>query len=561
MDKLLTQYNHNLNEEGYNINSLKGNDAIYSNIIACVSIGDIMKSLLGPKSRDKLITNRYGEIVVTNDGCTVLKSIQLDHPASKMMVELSQSMDNQNGDGTTSVVVLSSFLLRKSLKLLKGTSLGFAISRGIHPIKIINGFIKACKITLDSIVSQSKSFTIQSPQGIDLMTKVCKTTLNSKLISHTNPILSKYAYYLFLLNNSNNMNNITTNLINIVSIEGGSVEDSLIFPYFIMEHSFITPFYPKQSSLNNHFNIVFLNFSLTKNLNNNSSNIEFILKEEESNIKSIIVLLKKLGISVVGLVQDLNHSQSQFMISNIALSYFNKAKISVLKPFTLDQLLNYSSKLNIPIIVNQNQLKSIKINNENNNSFYKSFRSISYQVINNKSLIHFDNSNNNGYILPTILLRGTTTMELNETERAIHDALCVLRNLIRDPKVVPGGSACEIEASKKILDFCRENNSSKINNEELVAMMAFAESLEEIAETLCYNSGMDNHLEIALQIKNIHINSNNSSDIGIDLKKNKIGDMFDFGVLETLSNKMAQISMATEIVTSILKIDEIIPCT
>ncbi|KAK5584340.1 hypothetical protein RB653_005949 [Dictyostelium firmibasis] len=558
--------NNNNNEEP----SLEGKDAIFSNIIACISIGDIMKSLLGPKSRDKLIVNKYNEIIVSNDGYTVLKSIQLEHPCSKMMVELSFSMDDQNGDGTTSVVVLSSFLLRKSLKLLNGSSTNNnnnSNSGGgsIHPIKIINGFVRASKIAIESIINQSKSFDINTDQGKNLMMQTCKTTLNSKLISHTNPILSKLAIDSILMI-SNLKGSISTESINIISIQGESVEKSTIHPYFILPHTLITPFYSNSNNSNGDFKFLFLNISFSNSGTTDNKNlvIEENINREESNIKSIVISLKKKGISMIGILEDLNIPNSN--ISNLLLSYLVKAKISVLKPFSFERMKSLSNKLNIPIIFDKSEI--IKLEN------LKTFKSIKYQTINNENLIHFENhitqSNhdsdfqNEKIILPTIILRGTTIMELKETGRALHDALCVLRNLVRNPIVVPGGSACEIEASKKINGFFNNsianNNNNNVNRDELLAMISFAESLEEISETLCQNSGIDNHLEVVLKLKQIHLENktNDSKNVGIDLKVNSIGDMFNYGVLETLSNKLAQITMATEIVTSILKIDEII---
>eukprot|EP01132_Coremiostelium_polycephalum_P008420 gene8420-10339_t len=562
MQKLITKHNwttnnSNNNELNHNNNNiLKGNEALITNIIACISVGDIVRSLLGPKSRDKLIVNQYGETVITNDGVTVLKSIKLEHPISRMMVELSSCMDDQNGDGTTSVVVLCSLLLRKSLQLLKGSVSGFNLSSGIHPIKIISGYLNASKIALKTITDLSMKFDIDTNEGRNILEQTCKTTLSSKLVSHTYPILSKLAVESILMarksinqqQQKQTNKTLSTKTVNIISIPGGLVEQSIVTSSFAIKHSFLN-FEPPR---NQPIKLVFINFSfLQTKISSNynvgiiGTDVESILKEEETSIKSIVVSLKRLGVSVVGMEEDLMDSSNR--TTQLVLSLFTKAKISVLKPFSNSMIKQLSESLNIYSFSDPLQFKS---NSSDIQSKLSTFKSIKQEKIDGETVIFFDPDDSLSQQLPTILLRGSTTMELEETERALHDSLCILRNLIRNPIVVPGGGAFEIESAIQIRKVC-----SSLGTIESMPMIVFAEALEEIAEVLCYNAGLD-HLNMVMQLKNIHKNNPTNFSMGIDLITESICNMFERGVLETLSNKLSQISMATEIVISILKIDE-----
>ncbi|KAF2078332.1 hypothetical protein CYY_000316 [Polysphondylium violaceum] len=540
--------------------NIKGDHALYSNILACLSVGETMKSLLGPKSRDKLIINQYGEIIITNDGITVLKSMNLIHPVSRMMVELSKSMDDQNGDGTTSVVVLCSLLLKKSLSLLKGDSLSnFNISRGIHPIRIMRGFIKASKISIDTIKKISKRFDINSDQGKEILLQVSTTTLNSKLVSHIYPNLPKLAVDSILLAYKFSKSNLTTQSVNIVGVSSGSMEDSKILPYFLLPHSLITPFYPKQSN-SKEFNIVLLDLLFLNNNNNNSKDItesfqnneiiikndkdiESLIQEQESKVKSLVITLKKFGISIVGV------GGNDGTLAPLVRSYFNKAKISVFKPFDRDEFTNLSDRLGISIL---SDISNLSLNTTS--SFIGKFKNIKQEIIQSRELYHFEPLDTIS-TPPTIILYGSTDIELQETKRALHDSLCVLRNLIRDPVVVPGGGACEIQCCNVILSTIANEN---IDGLEMIVLTAFTEALEEIAQILYQNSGIENHLELILKLKDYHRVNESNASFGIDLRTETMGDMYDLGVLETCSNKLSQISMVTEIVSSILKIDEII---
>ncbi|KYQ99922.1 Coatamer protein [Tieghemostelium lacteum] len=535
----------------------KGYDALYSNILACISIGDIMKSLLGPKSRDKLIVDQFDQVLISNDG-------KIEHPASKMMVELSMSMDEQNGDGTTSVIVLCTYLLRKSLRLLKGNGFNTKLN-GIHPIQIVNGFLRTSKIVLDTIHNLSNRFIVDSEQGRDILLKVCQTTLNSKLVSHTCPILSNFSVELMMIlfkslknqdnnNNNNNNNNdsqddninISTNNINIIDFDGGFIENSRVSKSFIIKSEFVNQFYQSTSP----YKVVFLKLpqlirpkemqTISYQLNSNF-NIETILLQEENKIKSLVVKLKKNGINLIAIEDDLSSFGN---LLNLFVTFLNKAKISLLKPLSSTEFKRISKLLRIPIIVDINQL-TLKP---------QTFQSISTEVLDNQhSIVLFQDVS---ITSPSIILYGSTTVELEESKRALHDSLCVLRNLIRSPIIVPGGGACEIEASIKIQEYL--NTQKGISTVESNIMLAYSESLEEYVGTLCTNSGLD-HLDIIHKLKQHHKSPlPDSYFYGIDLNTEKIQNMTQIGIIEPLSNKLSQISLSTEILISILKIDEII---
>ncbi|EFA82220.1 Coatamer protein [Heterostelium album PN500] len=570
----LNNNNNNNNIEGKqgnydrNKHRLAGNDAIFS---TCVAVGDIMRSLLGPRSRDKLLVNQFGEIIITNDGVTVMKSMNLEHPAAKMMVELSSSMDDQNGDGTTSVVLLASLLLRKSLSLIQGSANSsststnnnlFMITSPMHPIRIIHSFMKSSKIALQSINDISTVVDIDSDRGRDILLNTAKTTLNSKLISHLSPTLANLSVDAILMAKKRYGDSMTTQSINIFGVTGGLQSESIITQSMIFNYTFLNQLFDPPTKQQSH-KLALLNISFTKprlmssttefEYNSDHFNMTNLVQEEESAIKSVVVALKRASVTIVVMAEQLD---SQSSLSNLALSYFSKAKISVLKPLSRSELNTFSERIGCRYIFSDLQ----QLKDKNINDRLVTFKSISQRKIANEYLLFFeppdvdDVSSQNKNSAPTIILMGSTSIELEESKRALHDALCVLRNLVRDRSVVPGGGACEAHAAMNIRMHAKQLSSPQ----EACAMMAFADALEEIPETLCFNAGL-NHLQSLRSLKSSHLsNPDNNKFNGINLKSGEITNMFECGVLETTSNKISQISMANEIVTSILKIDETI---
>ncbi|EGG16641.1 Coatamer protein [Cavenderia fasciculata] len=524
---------------------------------SCLAVGDVMSSLLGPKSRDKLLVNQYGEIIVTNDGITLLNSINVEHPACRMMVELSKSMDDQNGDGTTSVVILASLLLRKALKLFEGkyyntNTLGTSTTTigRISPMRIIKGFMMASKVAIDTINRLSIPFDLKSDIAKRYMLETANTTLNSKLLSHLYPTLASLAVDSIAMaasslgsgsNNNNNNRTLTVSMIRVLSIQGASINDS-----------FVTN--DRDQSFGDEYSL------------------RTIVDQQESQIKSMVVLLKRLGVTML-FIQD-QSSSGDISISNMALSYFEKAKITVISPLSKEIIDGICEELNIISFSDIQELKSVSAS-----SRLVQFESCQYDTIhhnnsngstqllflkNRQSIPDNGNNNNNNnntlVALPTIILRGTSAIELEETERALHDALCVLCNLTRRPIVVPGGGACEIASSVDIIHSIDQKRQTSIGGGictdiEYTSMLAFSEALEEIPVVLCKNAGAD--LLLVERLKVLHrqqIKENQKCFMGLDLvskldinndqeeEEQIICDMINSGILETLSNKLSQIT-------------------
>ncbi|GAM21907.1 hypothetical protein SAMD00019534_050820 [Acytostelium subglobosum LB1] len=519
--------------------SLKGNNALFSNIVACIAVGDVMRSLLGPRSRDKLLVNEYGEIIITNDGVTVMKSMNLEHPAAKMMVELSKCMDDQNGDGTTSVVVLASLLLRKSLRLLQPGGGGSSLmdtfvmqSIPIHPLRIIQAYIASSNIAIKTIKDMSIKFDFDT--GRDMLLQTARTTLNSKLVSHLSPSLPILAVDSVMMARKaiGDKVHISTQSIDIIGIDGASQEESFLSTSLVMSLTFFNQLFDQPS--NKPHKLALLGMSVLKPSNGNDIqvtmkdgyNLGNIVQEEESIAKSIVVALKRAGATIVCVEDD--HGQP---LSNLSLSYFSKAKISVLKSLPRTELKSLSEETGSYIFNNVEMLKE-----KSTPERLATLSSVSQRRIGNRMLLFMDVAARPP--MPTIILRGTTQTELEESKRALHDAVCVLRNLTRNSEVVPGGGACEAEAAAQIT----KNATMMDSPISALPMIAFAEALMEIPETLCINAGLD-HLTLSNMLRASHTTSSSTKYNGINLNNNgSVEDMVKNGVLETTVNKLSQIT-------------------
>ncbi|CAB39028.1 T-complex protein 1, epsilon subunit [Plasmodium falciparum Santa Lucia] len=507
---------------------IKGIEAHKSNILAAKVVADILKSSIGPRGMDKIIVSEDNNVTVTNDGATILEKIDVQHECAKLLVELSKSQDNEIGDGTTGVVIIAGVLLEEAYAL---------IDKGIHPLRIADGFENACNIALKVIEDIALTVDIEENDH-KILKKVAKTSLSSKIVSSKKDLLSNIVVDAVLSVADMKRKDVRFDLIKIEGKTGGLLEESTLIKGIV--------------------------------LNKELSHSQMI--KEVRNAKIAILtcpfeppkpkIKHKLNITNVDAYRDLQAIEKKYFYDMVA-SLKKAGANFVICQWGFDDEANYLLlKENIPAIrwVGGVEMELIAIAtggkiiprfediDESKLGKADLIREISHGTVNNP-MVYIEGCSNTKAI--TILLRGGNQMMIEECERSVHDALCSVRNLIRDNRILPGGGSTEIYAALEI-----EKVADKCKGIEQYAIRAFGNALLSIPINLCNNMGL-NSIDIISEIKT-KIIQDKTKNLGIDCLNYKVGDMIERGIFETFNSKYNQFSLATQVVKMILKIDDVI---
>lgn len=578
--------------------SLTKYHTLINNIEACIEIGDRMKSLLGPRSRDKLLVDIDNEVSVTNDGATALKSMNVSvQPAAKILVQVSSSMDAESGDGTTSVVVFASALLRHAMHLIT--------NHAIHPQCIIRGYNIALQMALSVLESSNKVLLVRDFSPFEMVSRpillqVANTCLNSKIATYLAPKLAQLAVDAIIKSGGSEKRVHVTrggvssdNPMSSGFRGGTSMNESYLLP----GNSIMIPSKTLSSNTMNLSNVTIAVVTFPLDLPKGSSHqyrinvpsltqLDRLIKEEESYIKKMVVNLKRIGVQVLFVQEQLSGIETA--LSDTAKHWLNRSKIQVLKPLPQVELDKLCTVFNVQPIMSSNQLDSLAMDKKNDQKemlipYLRTISRLYTHYIGEESytvLTDFDQESKHEQEQQavqshsTVVLRASSQIAIEELDRALHDALRVLETLIATPKLVPGGGTCEIAAHthlQLILDHDLEHPLIReLSSVERVAAHSFMQALEEIPLVLCSNSGL-NPVSTLNQLKRLHRQlilkpgSSNETPKGIfiphqrDPLNNKCGisDMFSHGIIEPLTSKMAQWQMATQAAIQLLKIDDI----
>ncbi|EMG50560.1 CCT5 T-complex protein 1 subunit epsilon [Candida maltosa Xu316] len=503
-----------------------GIEATKSHILAARSVASIVKTSLGPRGLDKILISPDGDITITNDGATILSQMDLDNQIAKLLVELSRSQDDEIGDGTTGVVVLASALLDQALEL---------IDKGIHPIKIANGFDEACRIAVDHLDKVADTILVDDRQ--DLL-RAAKTSLGSKIVSKAHDHFANMAVDAVMEVADLDRKDVDFELIKMEKKVGGSIEDSSLIRGVLLDKDFSHPQMPKEVR---DCKIAILTCPFeppkpkTKHKLDISTVEEFkVLQEyEQTKFQEMIDLVKASGANVVACQWGFDDEANHLLLANglNAIRWIGGSELELLAIAT-----------NGRIVPRFEDLTADKLGTAG------VIRELEFGTTKDRMLVIEECSNTKAV---TCFIRGSNEMIVSEGVRALHDSLCVVRNLVRDGRVVYGGGASELTCSLAVSEAADRQKGI-----DQYAFRAFANALDVIPMTLAENSGLD-PIETLSSLKAKQVNEN-SSHLGVDCLGKGSNDMKELFVIDPLIGKRQQLLLATQLTRMILKINDVI---
>ena len=502
-----------------------GRDARSSNIMAARIVSEAVKTSLGPKGMDKMLVDSFGDVTITNDGATMLKEMDVQHPAAKMMVEVSKTQDDEVGDGTTSVVILTGELLGKATELM---------DKKVHPTVVIEGFRLAEGKALEILESIADAV---DPKDREILKKVSITTMASKLVSGYSDYLSDIAVdaVLQIAEPSNGGYEVDLDMIKIEKKPGASMTDTSLINGLIIDKEVVHDGMPK---LVKEATIGLLNAAMEIEKTEFDSKISIetpeqmqaYLDQEEQMLRDMVGKVKDAGINVLFCQKGIDDMVQHFLAREgiLAARRLKKSDMEALAKSTGAKVVSSVNQLNA------------------GDAGYA--KSVEERKISDDKMLFIEGCKNPKAV--SILIRGGTERVVDEADRSLHDALCVVKDVVEEPKIVAGGGAPEIEVARQLRDY-----AETLVGRERLAVVAFAEALEVIPTTLAENSGMD-PIDAISEIQSEHAKGNKW--VGVDGIKGKVGDMSAINVFEPKSVKAQSIKSATEASTMLLKIDDII---
>lgn len=471
-----------------------------------------------------------GEVTITNDGATILKQMSVIHPAAKMLVELSRAQDIEAGDGTTSVVVVAGALLEAAEKLL---------NMGIHPTAISDAFQRCSRKAVEILTEMSQPIELSDNETL---VKIASTSLNSKVVSQQSSLLAPIAVNAVLkVTEPNKEQVVDLKNIKVVRSLGGTVEDTEMVDGLVFTHRSSGVNAPKRIEK---AKIGLIQFCISAPKTDMDHNVvvsdyaamDRVLKEERAYILNIVKQIKKAGCNVL-LVQK---SILRDAVSDLAQHFLDKIKVLVVKDIEREDIDFVCKTLNCRPIASLDHFTA--------------------ENMVNADLVEEVSSGTNKFVKVTgiqnqgrtvsIIVRGSNKLILDEAARSLHDALCVVRCLVRKRALIAGGGAPEIEMALKLAAL-----SQTLEGVDAYCFRAFANALEVIPSTLAENAGL-NPIGTVTELRNRH--AQGEINAGINVRKGAITDIVAENVLQPLLVSTSSITFATETVRSILKIDDII---
>ena len=503
-----------------------------ANIEAAKAVADAVRTSLGPRGLDKMIQLASGEVVITNDGATILDKMDVIQPAAKMLVELAKAQDAAAGDGTTSVTVICGALLKACQGLL---------GKGLHPTSISDGFGKACEKACEVVQGMSMPVDLGDREQL---VKSALTSLSSKVVSQYGGLLGPMTVDCVMrILDPERPDNVDLNDVNIVKKAGGVIDESELFEGMILNHSAVTKAGGLTRVQNAKVGLIQFCLSPPKTDMENSivvsnyQQMDRILKEERNYILSHVKKIKASGCNVVLIQKQILRDA----VTDMALHYLSKAKIMCVKDIERDEIEFISKTLNCRPVAHVDHMKPEMLGQA---------ALVEDVVTGGGKVVQFSGITGQGRTA-SVLLRGSNKMVLEEVERSLHDALCVIRCLVQKRYMVPGGSAPEVEVSRQLGQW-----SKTLLGVESFCVRAFAEALEVVPYTLAENAGL-NPIQIVTELRNHHAKGDGNH--GINVRKGTLSNMLEESVVQPTLVTTSALSLATECVRMILKIDDIVP--
>jgi thermosome len=503
-----------------------GKDAQRNNIMAAKVVAETVASSLGPRGMDKMLVSGIGDIVITNDGATIMKELDVQHPAAKMLVEVAKTQDNEVGDGTTTAVILAGELLSKAEKLL---------DLEVHPTVIVDGYKKAADRASDFL---NKIAVAVDPKDEERLRQVAATSMATKDIAAEKEFFAKLAVKAVeqIKEERDGKTKADIDLIKVVKKHGKSVEETELVEGVVIDKEVSHSQMPKQvhnakiALLNQKIEIEKTEFDAKINIEN-PEQMHLFLDEEERMLKEMVDQIANSGANVILCEKG---------IDDIALHFLAKKGILTAKNLSSGDMEKLAKATGAKILASTKDMSREALGEA---------KLVEEVKIGDDKLIYVKECKDPRAV--TIVLRGGSEHVVDEAERSLHDGLCVVRNAVEDGKIVAGGGASEAEAAKELKSYAKT-----VGGREQLGIEAFAEALESIPMALAANAGLD-PIDIMVDLRAKHEKPENTWT-GVDAITGKAEDMLKQNVVEPLRTKLQVIRSATEAACMILRIDDVV---
>jgi len=503
----------------------KGRDAQKNNIAAAKLVAELVKTSLGPRGLDKMLVDSLGDVTITNDGATILKEIDTQHPAAKMMVEVSKTIDTEVGDGTTSSVVFAGALLEKAEKLLE---------KDVHSTVIIDGYQAASEKALELLAKLAKSV---KPDDRESLIKIAKTSMQSKLVSEDSAPLSKLVVdsILKIAEKDGDKYSVDLDNLKVEKKAGGSIDDTSLINGIVLDKEIVHSGMPTKVE---EAKIALVNTALEVEKTEMSAEIRIsdptqmqqFLEEENKMLKSMVDKIHNIGANVL---------ICQKGIDDISQHYLSKHGVLAVRRVKESDMTKLAKATGGRISTNLDDISASDLG---------SAEIVQQKKVESDKWVFIEGCKNPRSV--TVLIRGGSQRVVDEVDRSIHDALMVVKDVVEKPSIVAGGGSPEAYLAAELNEW-----SSSSEGREQLAIKQYAEAFESIPLTIAENAGMDPIDTIITLRAN---QSNGKQTVGINAKESKIGDMFRLDIVEPLVVKEQIIKSATEAACMILRIDDVI---
>jgi archaeal chaperonin len=507
-------------------NETKGNQAQRNNITAAKTIAEIVRTSLGPRGMDKMLVDSLGDVTITNDGATILKEIDVQHPAAKMMVEISKATDNEVGDGTTSTVVIAGSLLEKAEEL---------ITKNVHPTVVVEGFRKASQKVIETF---REIATKVDPNDKAFLNKVARTAMASKMVAADSKDLSDMVVdaVLAVAEKSGDQYKVDVDNIKVEKKAGGSIRDTKFVHGIILDKEVVHGGMPKRienakiAVINSPLEIEKTEFDAKININSPDQMQQF-MNEENHMLKAMVDKVVAAGANVL---------LCQKGIDDIAQHYLAKAGILAVRRIKESDMYKLSRATGARIINNLDELAVSDLGVA---------MLVEERKVETDKWVFVEGCKNPKSV--SILVRGGSQRVVDEAERSVHDAVMAVKDVIEYPYVLVGGGAPEALASLKLREW-----AATLSGRSQLAAEKFADGIETIPIVLAENAGMD-PLDTQVQLRS-KSTATAKARHGIDVVNGKVTDLATKDIYEPLAVKEQVVSAATEAACMILRIDDVI---
>jgi thermosome len=504
----------------------RGKEAQRNNIMAARVIGEVLKTTLGPRGMDKMLIDSLGDITITNDGAAILKEIDVEHPAAKMMVEIAKTQDDMVGDGTTSAVVLASELLRKAEELL---------DQNIHPTILVSGFRKASQKAIEVIGKTSVPLDIKDRKTL---LKVALTSMSSKAVGSARDHLAEISIDAVsqIAEQRGDKTIADIDNIQLVKKTGKSLLETQLIQGIIIDKEVVNPGMPK---VKENAKIALLDSALEIEKTEISAEIRIkdptqmkaFLDQETDMMQDMVSKVKASGADVIF---------CQKGIDDMVQHFLSKEGIIAARRVKESDMEKLARATGGRIVSDLDDLKKADLGSAGH---------VEERKIGDDKMIFVEKCKDPHSV--AILIRAGLERMVDEAERAMIDSLSVVSDVIENNKIVPGGGAIEIEIAKELRKY-----ATKVGGREQLAVEAFADAVEVIPRTLAENAGLE-PIDILVELRSVH-DKEDGKFKGINVFTGKLQDSVANGVIEPIMVKEQAIKSASESAALILRIDDVI---